>query len=149
MLSTNHCVILCSGLYPRWRYSLKHRVFSLTASVLVCKRQRNCNVHILVANCNINNAAGILFSESMSEPHGFFACFCGCNVEDDLRLVAQGPPSGRRLPSEFWYCSWSSSQQITCPVYVLLPNFCLVIRYVKVQITTDVSATYSASTFRI
>jgi len=46
----------------------------------------------------ISNAAGILFSESMSEPRGFFAYFSGCNVKDELRLVVRGPPSGRR----FW-----------------------------------------------
>jgi hypothetical protein len=83
----------------------------------------------------------MLLSESMSEPRGFFAYFCGCNVEEELRLVAQGPPSGRRLPSEFWNCSWSSSQQSTCPIFILLPNFCLVIRYVKVQVMTDVAVT--------
>jgi len=91
----------------------------------------------------------MLFSESMSEPRGFFAYFFGCNVKDELRLIAQGPPSGRRLLSELWNCSSSSNQQAVCPISILLPNFCLVIRYVKVRIPTDVSATYSASTLRI
>ena len=59
-------------------------------SVLVCKRQRYVNAYIFAANWNI--AVGMLFSESMCEPRGFHAYFCGCNIKDELHLVAQRPP---------------------------------------------------------
>jgi len=75
MLSTNHCVILCPVVYPRWSCSLRHSVFSYTLSVFASKGPRNCDVHILVANYNISEAAGILLSESMSEPRGFVCLF--------------------------------------------------------------------------
>jgi len=75
MSNTNHYVILYFGLYPLWGYSRKHRVFSHTVSVFVCKIQRNFNVHISIANCNINNAAGILFPKNDARTPWFLCLF--------------------------------------------------------------------------
>jgi hypothetical protein len=123
ILSTNHCVILRSGLYPRWSCSLKHSAFSYTVSVFVCKRQRYFKVHIFVEKLQLLITQQASCSRNRC-PNPVVCLPISVAVTSRTNCVwsSGGLLRSRRLPSEFWNYSWSSNQQITrtCPICILL-----------------------------